>query len=127
MSSKLCLTASLLGQFPTRMQPNSLYMNKFCNLNYLQFLEASGQESEEQPRRHPQCVQGHRSSVVPAVPERDRNPGYAAGTDAVRLMLPGMVTGMVGAMGVFGLAALGIILWLEPSRPDRRSKVAQIL
>jgi len=44
----------------------------------------------------------------------------------VGLVLPGTVTGMVGAMGVFGSAALGMVLWMELSRPGRRSKVAQV-
>lgn len=50
----------------------------------------------------------------------------AVSAAAVGLVLPGTVTGMVGAMGVFGLAALGVVLWLELSRPGRQSKVAQI-
>ena len=37
-----------------------------------------------------------------------------------------MVTGMVGAMGVFGMEALGMVLWMELSRLGRPSKVAQI-
>lgn len=50
----------------------------------------------------------------------------AVSAAAVGLVLPGTVTGMVGAMGVFGLAALGMVLWMELSKPGRRSKVAQL-
>jgi len=50
----------------------------------------------------------------------------AVSAAAVGLVLPGTVNGMVGAMGVFGLAALGMVLWMELSRPGRQSKVAQI-
>ncbi len=50
----------------------------------------------------------------------------AASAAVVGLVLPGTVAGMVGAMGVFGSAALGMVLWMELSRPGRRSKVAQV-
>ena len=50
----------------------------------------------------------------------------AASAAVVGLVLPGTVIGMVGTMGVFGLAALGMILWMEFSRPERESKVAQL-
>ena len=126
MSSKLCLTTSLLGQFPTGCNHIVCMLVSFTTCNYLLFLEAPGQGAEEQPHRRPQDVRRRRSSVAPAVPERDRNPGHAAGTDAVGLALPGTIAGMVGAMGAFGLAALGMVLWMELSRPGKRSKVAQI-
>jgi len=50
----------------------------------------------------------------------------AASAAVVGLVLPGTVAGMVGAMGVFGSAALGMVLWMELSRPGRRSKVVQV-
>jgi len=51
---------------------------------------------------------------------------WAVSAAAVGLVLPGTVNGMVGAMGVFGLAALEMVLWMKLSRPGRQSKVAQI-
>lgn len=51
----------------------------------------------------------------------------AASAAVVGLVLPGTVAGMVGAMGVFGLAALGTVLWMELSRPGKPSKAAQTL
>ena len=44
---------------------------------------------------------------------------------AVGLVRPGTVVGMVGAMGAFGAAALGMVLWMEASRLGRRSRVAR--
>lgn len=41
----------------------------------------------------------------------------------VGVVRPGTVTGMVGVLGAFGLAALGVVLWMDLRRPGRQPQV----